>query len=269
MRRADRGQHRRAAGACDAATVLIAHQREALRRLAQQWRNLSGYDAIIQVTSSPGLHVGNISGVTLAYNRSFRTTGTAVVTGCMFAIASTTIAAAATIEEVAHCRAIPQLTERLNCFKSLKPGPRAKTQAAAPAMKQHAGVPKVKDDSRANAKQTAPAKTPAKAEQAAPTKTAAEPPKTDEAAPPKKARLHRLRRRRQLSRMQVRVYPRRKMILPPPRPLIVSVLHTSNRCVRVAIISSRRSLPGCSLQTHRRRSLPAVKHFPTTRNSNF
>jgi hypothetical protein len=90
-----------------------------------------------------------------------------------------------------HChdrgsRAIPQLTERLNCFKSLKPGPRAKTQAAAPAMKQHAGVPKVKDDSRANAKQTAPAKTPAKAEQAAPTKTAAEPPKTDEAAPPKK-----------------------------------------------------------------------------------
>ena len=40
--------------------------------------------------------------------------------------------------------------------------------------------------SRANAKQTAPAKTPAKAEQAAPTKTAAEPPKTDEAAPPKK-----------------------------------------------------------------------------------
>jgi hypothetical protein len=87
----------------------------------------------------------------------------------MFAIASTTIAAAATIEEVAHCRAIPQLTERLNCFKSLKPGPRAKTQAAAPAMKQHAGVPKVKDDSRANAKQTAPAKTPAKAEQAAPT----------------------------------------------------------------------------------------------------
>ena len=64
----------------------------------------------------------------------------------MFAIASTTIAAAATIEEVAHCRAIPQLTERLNCFKSLKPGPRAKTQAAAPAMKQHAGVPKVKDE---------------------------------------------------------------------------------------------------------------------------
>ena len=165
---------------------MIAHQREALRRLAQQWRNLSGYDAIIQVTSSPGLHVGNISGVTLAYNRSFRTTGTAVVTGCMFAIASTTIAAAATIEEVAHCRAIPQLTERLNCFKSLKPGPRAKTQAAAPAMKQHAGVPKVKDNSPANAKQTAPAKTPAKAEQAAPTKTAAEPPKTDEAAPPKK-----------------------------------------------------------------------------------
>jgi hypothetical protein len=115
---------------------------------------------------------------------SFRTTGAAVVTGCMLVIASTTIAAAATIEEVAHCRAIPQLAERLNCFKSLKPGPRAKTQDAAPAIKQHAGSPKVKDaDSRANAKHTVPAKTPAKTEQAAPAKTDAASPKTDEAAP--------------------------------------------------------------------------------------
>jgi hypothetical protein len=115
----------------------------------------------------------------LAYNRFFRTTGATVVTGCMLAIASTTIGAAATIEEVAHCRAIPQLAERLNCFKSLKPGPRTKTQDATPAMKQHAGLPKVKDaDSGANAKQTVPSKAPAKREQAAPAKT-------DEATPTK------------------------------------------------------------------------------------
>jgi hypothetical protein len=115
----------------------------------------------------------------LAYNQSFRTTGAVVVTGCILAIASTTIGAAATIEEVAHCRAIPQLAERLNCFKSLKPGPRAKTQDAASAMKQHAGLSKVKDaGSRANAKQVVPAKTPAKREQAAPAKA-------DEAAPAK------------------------------------------------------------------------------------
>ena len=94
----------------------------------------------------------------MAFNRSFRTTGAAaaVVTGCMLAIAGTTIAAAATIEEVAHCRAIPQLAERLKCFKSLKPGPRAKTQDAAPAKKQGAGSSKVKDAARA--KQAAPAK---------------------------------------------------------------------------------------------------------------
>jgi hypothetical protein len=120
----------------------------------------------------------------LTYNRSFRTTGVAVAAGCVLAIASATIGAAATIEEVAHCRAIPQLAERLNCFKSLKPGPRAKT---GQAMKQHTGLPKVKDDgSRANAKQAAPAKTPATTEQAAPAKTnEPAPAKTDEAAPAK------------------------------------------------------------------------------------
>src|SRR5262249_9057017 len=117
--------------------------------------------------------------VTLAYNRSFRSTGIAVVTGCMLAIASTPIGAAATIEEVAHCRAIPQLAERLNCFKSLKPSPRTKAQDAASAMKQHAGSTKMKDaGSRANAKQAVPAKTPAKTEQAAPVTT-------DKAAPAK------------------------------------------------------------------------------------
>jgi len=109
------------------------------------------------------------------------------IAGLTLAIVSPTIASAATIEEVAHCRAIPQLAERLNCFKSLKPGPKAKTKDAAPAKKQDAGLSKVKDaGSRANAKQAVPAKTPAKTEQAAPAKTdVAALAKTDEAAPAK------------------------------------------------------------------------------------
>jgi hypothetical protein len=88
------------------------------------------------------------------------------IAGFMLAIVSPTIASAATIEEVAHCRAIPQLAERLNCFKSLKPGSRAKTEDAALAKKQDAGSSKVKDGARAKAKQVAPAKR----EQAAPAK---------------------------------------------------------------------------------------------------
>ena len=77
------------------------------------------------------------------------------IAGFMLAIVSPTIASAATIEEVAHCRAVPQLAERLKCFKSLKPGPRAKTEDAAPEKKQDAGWSKVKDAVRA--KQAAPA----------------------------------------------------------------------------------------------------------------
>jgi hypothetical protein len=98
------------------------------------------------------------------------------IAGFMLAIVSPTIASAATIEEVAHCRAVPQLAERLRCFKSLKPGPRAKTEDAAPEKKRHAGSSKVKDAARAKAKQAAPAKS----EQAAPERAA--PAKTDEAA---------------------------------------------------------------------------------------
>jgi hypothetical protein len=108
----------------------------------------------------------------LAYNRLFRSTGVAVATGCALAIASTSIGAAATIEEVAHCRAVSQLAERLNCFKSLKPGPRAKTQDAVPAKKRDAGLSQVKNaGSRANAKQAVPAKTSVEMEQTAPAKT--------------------------------------------------------------------------------------------------
>ena len=112
------------------------------------------------------------------------------IAGFMLAIVSPTIASAATLEEVAHCRAIPQLAERLNCFKALKPGPRAKTEGATPAKKQDAGSSEMKDTARARAKRAAPAKTdeapPAKTEQAAPAKAGeATPAKTEQAAPAK------------------------------------------------------------------------------------
>ena len=124
------------------------------------------------------------------------------IAGFMLAIVSPTIASAATIGEVAHCRAITQLAERLNCFKSLKPGPRPKVEDAAPAKKQDAapanGSSKMKNAARAKAKQAVPAKAdeaasakaeqavPAKAEQAVPAKTEqAVPAKVEEAAPAK------------------------------------------------------------------------------------
>jgi len=62
-----------------------------------------------------------------------RATGGAVVAGYMLAILSSTIAAAATKEEVARCRVIQQRVGRLDCFKSLKLGPKAKTEHAVPA----------------------------------------------------------------------------------------------------------------------------------------
>ena len=120
------------------------------------------------------------------------------IVGFMLAILTPTIASAATIEEVAHCRAIPLLAERLNCYKSLKPGPRAKTEDAAPEKKQDAAPGKkqdarsfkVKDAARAKAKQAAPAKMeqagPAKTKQAAPAKSEqVAPAKSEQAAPAK------------------------------------------------------------------------------------
>jgi hypothetical protein len=110
------------------------------------------------------------------------------IAGFMLAIVGPTMTSAATIEEVAHCRAIPQLAERLKCFKSLKPGPRAKTEDAAPAKKHDAGWSKVKDAVRA--KQAAPAKSEqaarAKTEHAAPEQTA--PAKTKQTASEQAAR---------------------------------------------------------------------------------
>jgi hypothetical protein len=87
---------------------------------------------------------------TLAYNRSFRGTGVVIVAGYMLAIACTTIGAAATKEEVAHCRAIEKLSERLNCFKSLKRSPKAqaKTEHAPSATAVDVTKPKAGDAMR-------------------------------------------------------------------------------------------------------------------------
>jgi hypothetical protein len=100
--------------------------------------------------------------VILAYNWFFWA-NCIVVTAAMLAIANPLVGAAATIEEVAHCRAIPQRLERLDCFGSLKHGPKTKTQNI-PAAKQDGGDA----DSPASAKQAMPVKTPKNVEQAAP-----------------------------------------------------------------------------------------------------
>jgi hypothetical protein len=64
----------------------------------------------------------------VACNRSFRNTRVSIVTGCILAVTVTTICAAATKEEVAHCRDIEKLSERLDCFRSLKRSPNAQTK---------------------------------------------------------------------------------------------------------------------------------------------
>jgi hypothetical protein len=46
----------------------------------------------------------------------------------MLATVCIIIAAAATKEDVAHCRTIEKLSERLDCFKSLKPSSKAQTK---------------------------------------------------------------------------------------------------------------------------------------------
>jgi hypothetical protein len=115
------------------------------------------------------------------------------IAGFMLAIVSPTIASAATIEEVAHCRAIPQLAERLYCFKSLKLGRRPKSEDGELAKKQNApqanGSSKMKNAARPEVKQAAPARmdeAPAKTEQTAPAKAErAVPPTLEEAAPAK------------------------------------------------------------------------------------
>ena len=58
-------------------------------------------------------------------------TSTAIVLGYTLAVANPTVSIAATKEEVAHCRAIEQRAERLDCSKSLRQGPESKTRAPA------------------------------------------------------------------------------------------------------------------------------------------
>jgi len=68
----------------------------------------------------------------VAYVRShIKPAGAVVIAGLMFATVSPFIAAAASLEEVAHCRAIEQRAERLDCSKSLRQGPESKTRAPA------------------------------------------------------------------------------------------------------------------------------------------
>jgi hypothetical protein len=50
------------------------------------------------------------------------------MSGCLLAIAGVNLAAAATKQEVANCRAIEQPSERLDCFKSLKRSAKAKIE---------------------------------------------------------------------------------------------------------------------------------------------
>jgi hypothetical protein len=116
------------------------------------------------------------------YDRSHvKPTGAIVIAGLMLATMSPIISAAAALEEVAHCRAIEKATLRVNCFKSLKPAPKAKTRDAAPAKTE--GAASTNTEGRASVRRqgaaashvsdVGPAKTKsaaaAKPEQAAPT----------------------------------------------------------------------------------------------------
>jgi hypothetical protein len=64
----------------------------------------------------------------LIYYQSFSAASAAFIVCCTFAIAGFSIAAAATKEEVAHCRGIDQQSERLDCFKSLKHSAKSRTE---------------------------------------------------------------------------------------------------------------------------------------------
>jgi hypothetical protein len=62
------------------------------------------------------------------YNPSFNSAIAAFMVVGTFAFAGFSIAAAATKEEVAHCRAIGRLSDRLDCFESLKQSPKSKNE---------------------------------------------------------------------------------------------------------------------------------------------
>jgi hypothetical protein len=107
------------------------------------------------------------------------TTGAAVVASIL-AIVNSTVAVAATKEEVAHCRAIEQRAERQDCFKFLKRSAKERTEDAAPAKTEDAAPAKTHDTAPPKAK-NAPS---AKAKDVAPTQTRdTVPAKIDSAAP--------------------------------------------------------------------------------------
>jgi hypothetical protein len=85
-----------------------------------------------------------------------RASGIAALAGCLLAVASSTVAIAASKEEVARCRAIEQRAERLGCFKALKQTAKAKTKGGessssaergngAPAQAEVNTAPKIRD----------------------------------------------------------------------------------------------------------------------------
>jgi hypothetical protein len=124
----------------------------------------------------------------MAYDRSgVGTRSVTIVAGCMLAILSFAVAVAATKEEVAHCRAIDQRAERLDCFKFLKTGQKAKTEDAAPARTEDAASAKSQDAAPADTQDSEPLRTiqasPAKTQDVGPAVTKrVEPAKVEDAA---------------------------------------------------------------------------------------
>jgi hypothetical protein len=126
--------------------------------------------------------------------------GIAFVAWYILAIVSVGFADAATIKEVARCRAIAKRSEMVACFKALKEGRPAKTEGAVPADPEGAASTKKDETAPAKAENAAPANAegaaptkkdetaPAKAEDAAPANADdAAPTKKDETAPTKTA----------------------------------------------------------------------------------
>ena len=140
----------------------------------------------------------------MAYDRSpVKPIGAIVIAGLSLGTISPIISTAATLEEVAHCRAIEKATQRVSCFKSLKPGPKANTGDAAAAKtkraasenpegrslvtRQDAAATHVGDVGRVKTKSSAAAKreqsAPMELESAAPMQMRHAPPQMQETAP--------------------------------------------------------------------------------------
>ena len=140
----------------------------------------------------------------MAYDRSpMKPIGVIMIAGLSLGTISPIVSTAATLEEVAHCRAIENAAQRLSCFKSLKPGPKANTGDAAAAKteraasensegrslvkRQEAAATHVSDVGRVKTKSSVAAKSeqsaPMELESAAPMQMQHAPPQMQEAAP--------------------------------------------------------------------------------------